>query len=122
MKKQLVFFLTALTTMATASVAFAQTGDATVSVAGLGTIGTIALAAALGIGIATLGPGIGQGLAIRGAVEGIARNPEAAGTIRTTMIIGLALIESLVIYALVVALILLYAFPFAGNITKVLGA
>lgn len=121
MKKKLVFLLTALATMATASVAFAQSGEG-VSVAALATIGSVAVAAGLGIGIATLGPGIGQGLAIRGAVEGIARNPEAAGTIRTTMIIGLALIESLVIYALVVALILLYAFgPFTSAMSKVLG-
>ncbi|MCD8554503.1 MULTISPECIES: ATP synthase F0 subunit C [Seleniivibrio] len=66
------------------------------------------IGAGLAIGVAALGTGIGQGNAIKGAVEGISRNPSAAGKISTTMIIGLALIESLAIYALVVALILLF--------------
>ena len=74
--------------------------------------GTVAAASAIGIGIAALGTGIGMGLGIGRAVEGIARNPEASGKIMTTMIVGLALIESLAIYTLVVVLILLYAKPF----------
>ena len=74
--------------------------------------GTVAFASAIGIGIAALGTGIGMGLGIGRAVEGIARNPEASGKIMTTMIVGLALIESLAIYTLVVVLILLYAKPF----------
>lgn len=49
--------------------------------------------------------GIGQGNAISSACEGIARNPAAAGNIRTTLIIGLALIESLALYTLAIALI-----------------
>jgi F-type H+-transporting ATPase subunit c len=53
-----------------------------------------------------------MGMGIGRAVEGIARNPEASGKIMTTMIVGLALIESLAIYTLVVVLILLYAKPF----------
>ena len=56
--------------------------------------------------LATFGGGIGQGICMRGALEGIARNPNASGKIFTPMIIGLALIESLVIYALVIAFIL----------------
>jgi len=56
--------------------------------------------------------GIGQGLGLKGATEGIARNPGASGKITTTLIIGLAMIESLAIYALVVALILLFVNPF----------
>jgi F-type H+-transporting ATPase subunit c len=71
--------------------------------------------------IAVLGPSLGQGLAIYGSVVGIARNPDAAGTIRVTMIIGLALIESLCIYALVVELLILYAFPYSEAIQKFLG-
>jgi F-type H+-transporting ATPase subunit c len=66
------------------------------------------IGAGLAMGVAALGTGIGQGNAIKGAVEGISRNPSASGKISTTMIIGLALIESLAIYALVVALILLF--------------
>ena len=57
----------------------------------------------LSLAIAAAGCGLGQGKAVVAACEGIARNPQAAGNIRTTMIIGLALIEALVIYALVAA-------------------
>lgn len=68
----------------------------------------VALGSALCVSIAALGGGIGQGLAIKGAMEGIGRNPGASGKIMTTMIIGLALIESLVIYSLVISLMLLF--------------
>src|SRR5687767_13961583 len=61
-----------------------------------------ALGVGLGIGLAVLGAGIGQGMTANGAVSGIARQPEAAGKIQTAMIIGLALIESLVILTFVV--------------------
>ncbi|TAL25168.1 MAG: ATP synthase F0 subunit C [Nitrospirae bacterium] len=63
-----------------------------------------ALAAALAIGIAAFGTGIGQGLGLSKACEGAARNPGAAGKIQLLLIIGLAMIESLAIYALLVAL------------------
>jgi ATP synthase F0 subunit c len=55
--------------------------------------------------------GIGQGITVGKALEAMARQPEAAGMIQTNMFIGLAIIESLTIYALVVALILLYSNP-----------
>ena len=61
-------------------------------------------------------------LAIKGAVEGIARNPESSGKVTVTMLIGLAMIESLCIYALVVALILIYAHPQAATIAALFGA
>jgi F-type H+-transporting ATPase subunit c len=70
--------------------------------------GLVALAAGLAIGIAALGGGIGQGRATAAALEGIARNPGAAGQVRGSMILGLALIESLVIYALIIAFILAF--------------
>ena len=57
----------------------------------------------LSLAIAAAGCGLGQGKAVVAACEGVARNPQAAGAIRTTMIIGLALIEALVIYVLVAA-------------------
>jgi len=63
-----------------------------------------ALAAGIAIGVAALGTGIGQGMGLKGATEGIARNPGASGKITTTLIIGLAMIESLAIYALLVSL------------------
>ena len=66
----------------------------------------IGLGAGLGIGIAAGVAGLGQGRATAAALTGIARNPGAASTIQTPMIIGLALIESLVIYALLIAFLL----------------
>jgi len=63
----------------------------------------LALAIGLGTGIAALGCGIGQGTAVRGALEGLARQPEAHGRLLVFMILGLALIESLTIYALLLA-------------------
>ncbi len=71
-----------------------------------------ALGCGLGIGLAALGTGIGQGIGLGGACEGVARNPGASGKITTTLIIGLAMIESLAIYALVVVLILIFVNPF----------
>ncbi|MCG8554402.1 MAG: ATP synthase F0 subunit C [Proteobacteria bacterium] len=65
------------------------------------------LGAGLSIGIAAAGGGIGQGRAAASALEGIARNPNASDKIFTPLILGLALIESLVIYALVIAIMLL---------------
>lgn len=63
------------------------------------------LAAGLGIGIAVLGGALGQAKAATAALEGIARNPAAAGKMFVPMIIGLALIESLVIYAFLVTFV-----------------
>jgi len=74
----------------------------------------IAIACGLGIGIAALGTGLGMGNAINGALQGTARNPEAGGKIMTTMIIGLALIESLCIYALVICFIMVFKIPDLG--------
>ncbi|HXU83956.1 MAG TPA: ATP synthase F0 subunit C [Polyangia bacterium] len=76
--------------------AFAQ-GD-TVHAGGMAAIG-----AALAIGLAALGGGLGQGRAAASALDGIARNPQASGKIFVPMIVGLALIESLVIYGLIIA-------------------
>ncbi|PIR24846.1 MAG: ATP synthase F0 subunit C [Deltaproteobacteria bacterium CG_4_10_14_0_2_um_filter_43_8] len=66
----------------------------------------LAISAGLAIAIAAFGGALGQGKAAATALEGIARNPEAASKIQTPMIIALALIESLVIYALVIAFML----------------
>ncbi len=66
----------------------------------------IAVGAGLAMGLGALGCGIGQGLATSGAVQGIARNPGAATQIQTPMIIGLALIESISLYALVIGYLL----------------
>ena len=97
-------FLVALLFVAVASVAFASEtgatgGDSTVKA-------VIALAAGFGISIAAFGGALGQGKAIAAGLEGIARNPSAQNKIFIPMIVGLALIESLVIYALVISFVL----------------
>jgi F-type H+-transporting ATPase subunit c len=66
----------------------------------------IAIAAGLGIAIAAFGGAIGQSRGVASALDGIARNPAASGKITTPMIIGLAMIESLVIYSLLISLML----------------
>ena len=124
MRKSLVLGLSMLVTLLWASLAMAAEPAAAGAgaSAGLGTFFSYAvMAAGFGIGIAAFGTGIGQGLAVKSSVEGIARNPEASGKITVTMLIGLAMIESLCIYALVVALIILYAYPMAKPIATALG-
>jgi F-type H+-transporting ATPase subunit c len=69
----------------------------------------VPMAAALAIGLGAIGPGIGIGLAVKGAMEALGRNPEAEGAIRLTMIIGAALAEAVAIYAFVVAIIIAFA-------------
>jgi F-type H+-transporting ATPase subunit c len=71
-----------------------------------GTLWGIALGAGLAIGLAAFGGALGQGRAGAAALEGIARNPGASGKLFTPMILVLALIESLVIYALIIAFML----------------
>ena len=68
------------------------------------------LAAGLAMGLGALGPGIGIGILGYGAMQGLARNPEARGPIMTNMILAIAMAEAIGIYALVVAILL------AGNI------
>ena len=70
-------------------------------VEGLKAIGT-----ALAIGLGAIGPGIGIGILGSKAMEAIGRNPEAAGDVRTNMVLGMVFAEAIAIYALVVALII----------------
>ncbi|TWI70775.1 ATP synthase F0 subcomplex C subunit [Desulfobotulus alkaliphilus] len=79
-------------------------------------------AAGFGLAIAASFCGLAQGIGLKAAVEGVARNPESSGKVTVTMLIGLAMIESLCIYALVVSLILIYAHPQAEVIASLLGA
>lgn len=65
-------------------------------------------AAGLAIGLGAIGPGIGIGIAVRGALDAIGRNPETEGAVRTTMIVGAGLSEAVAIYAFVIALILIF--------------
>ncbi len=115
MKKLLTAILLSLVVICLmAPLAFAADAAATGSAsdAQMNYFGMAAMACGLGIGLAALGTGIGQGIGLAKAAEGVARNPSASGKITTTLIIGLAMIESLCIYALVVALIVLFAKPF----------
>lgn len=70
------------------------------------------LAAALAVGIGSIGPALAEGRAVAAALEAIARQPESAGTISRTLFVGLAMIETMAIYCLVIALLLLFANPF----------
>lgn len=75
-------------------------------------LGLAVMGAALAMGIAAFGCGIAQGIGLKGACEGIARNPDASQKIQVNLILGLAFIESLAIYSLVVNLIILFANPY----------
>ena len=66
------------------------------------------LGAALAIGLGAIGPGIGVGMIGAKAVEAMGRNPEAAGTVQTNMILSIAFAEAVAIYALVIALLIKY--------------
>ena len=101
MSKKNVALAIALFTLIPSS-AFAQ-ADAAGSTAG----SALAIGAAIAIGLAALGGTLGQGRAAAAALEGIARNPGAASRIQTPMILGLALIESLVLFAWAIAFLLL---------------
>lgn len=104
MIKKLALVLTTYMAYAlTAAPAFAQAHEAS---GGITDKGIIALASGLAIAVAAFGGAVSQSRAAIAALEGMARNPSAAGTIQTAMIIGLALIESLVIYGLVIAFML----------------
>ena len=68
-----------------------------------------AIGAGLCMGIGAIGPAIGEGNAVGKALEGMARQPEASGNLRTNMILGCAITESTGIYSLVIALLILFA-------------
>jgi F-type H+-transporting ATPase subunit c len=72
------------------------------------------LGAAIAVSFGAIGPALGEGRAIAAAMDAIARQPEAAGTVSRTLFVGLAMIETMAIYCLVIALLLLYANPFVG--------
>ena len=93
--------------LAGVSLALASEGGA--GSLGFGFLGAVVLGACLGVGIAASGCGVGMGHATRGACEGIARNPELSGKITVTMILGLAFIEALTLYALVLGFYLVFA-------------
>ncbi|HHV80435.1 MAG TPA: ATP synthase F0 subunit C [bacterium] len=74
------------------------------------------ISAGFGMGIAVLGGALGEGNAVSKAMESLGRQPEAQSSIMTILLLGLAFIESLVIFMLVVALVLLFVNPFVGMV------
>jgi F-type H+-transporting ATPase subunit c len=100
LKGILVVFAAAFLAVLAHGTAFAETAEG-----GSGNA-LIALAAGIAIGGAAIGAGLGQGRAVAAAMESIGRNPNAADRIQTPMILGLAFIEALAIYALVIAFLL----------------
>jgi F-type H+-transporting ATPase subunit c len=105
--KLILSVATVLVIVGFSSLAFAA-GDADpVKAQGMASnYGLFAIGAGFGIGLAALGGGIGQGRAAASAVDGIARNPQARGALFVPMILGLALIESLVLFGLLIAFFL----------------
>ncbi len=70
------------------------------------------IGAALAVSFGAIGPALGEGRAVAAAMDAIARQPEAANTLSRTLFVGLAMIETMAIYCLVIALLLLFANPF----------
>jgi F-type H+-transporting ATPase subunit c len=103
MSKNKLALAAGMLTMLASSSAFAQDNGAANA---FDAQSMAALAAGLAIGLAVLGGALGQGRAAAAALEGISRNPGAAGRIQTPMILGLALIESLVLFAFAIAFLL----------------
>ena len=86
-------------------------------------LGCCALGAGLCMGIGALGPGIGEGHAVANACEAIGRQPESKGAVTSTMIMGCAISETTGIYALVIAILLIFVAPsiMVGVLTKAMG-
>ena len=108
-KKIALSVLVSLAVLGVSAVAFAQAADPNVVAQSKAELSKwAALAGGLGIAIAAFGGALGQGRAAAAALDGIARNPSAADKLFTPMILGLALIESLVIYALIISFVLVF--------------
>jgi F-type H+-transporting ATPase subunit c len=101
MRKLVLVALNTLFLVSMATMAFAADGMDT-------GFGMSVMGMAIGIAIAAAGCGLGQGMAVKAACEGTARNPDASGKISQSLILGLAFVESLCIYALLVDLIILF--------------
>ncbi|PMS18095.1 ATP synthase F0 subunit C [Trinickia dabaoshanensis] len=74
---------------------------------------TSIVAAAIAVSFGAIGPALAEGRAVAAAMDALARQPESAGTISRTLFVGLAMIETMAIYCLVIALLVLFANPFA---------
>jgi F-type H+-transporting ATPase subunit c len=72
--------------------------------------GLTGIGAGLAVGLAAIGPGIGEGQIVSSAIEGMSRNPETADNLRATMILGVALDETTGIYGLLIAILLIFVY------------
>ena len=106
-----MFGLLVSATLAAAAAEAAAAPGATVDYTKAIVIGCSLLVAGLAMALGTIGTGLGMGNGLSSAVNAVGRNPEAQGKVLITMMVGLAMIESLAIYALVIALVVLYANP-----------
>ena len=73
------------------------------------------ICAAIAVSFGAIGPALAEGKAVAAAMDAIARQPEAAGVLSRTLFVGLAMIETMAIYCLVIALLLLFANPFIAK-------
>ena len=96
-----------VTTVATTEVK-TQAADEEVTAAADNSTGAKAIAAGLALGLAAGAGAIGMGMAIAKSVEGISRQPEAEGKIRTSLMLGLVFVETAIIYALIVAILIIF--------------
>jgi F-type H+-transporting ATPase subunit c len=78
------------------------------------------IVAGFGMAVGAAAPAFSQGMALKTALEAVARNPGASGKILTTMMIGLAMVESVAIYVFVVTMIILFANPFTEHVLTLL--
>lgn len=115
LKRMMILGGALVLTLALAAPAFADgpdgpapAGDAAVEVQADNTIGLKAIAAGVAVGIAAAGGAVGMGLATAKSAESISRQPEAEGKVRTTLMLGLVFIETAIIYALLVVILIIF--------------
>ncbi|MGA0162937.1 MAG: ATP synthase F0 subunit C [Bdellovibrionota bacterium] len=107
-----IFSMLGILVVAGAGAVFAEEAAAGMSASGVEIAKWLALSSPIALGIAALGCGLAQGKMVAGAMEGISRNPQAAKDMFVPMILGLAFIEALTIYALIFVFIFKAAIPF----------
>ncbi len=108
-----VMFFASIAMAAEKAAAVAGTVDYTRAIV----LASSVFAAGLAVGLGAIGAGFGMGQGLSGATTAVGRNPEAQGKVLLTMMVGLAMIESVAIYALVIALVVIYANPLLKLIT-----
>lgn len=104
-RRALTLLMAGLLMLALTVPAFAASGDAAAADA---SISGKAIAAAIVVGLAAAGGAVAMGMAIAKSVDGISRQPEAEGKIRTTLMLGLVFVETAIIYALIVAILIIF--------------